>query len=716
MSSNIDAAPLARMSRIAPSLDSLVTKPIKSNVIIPLETIKKPVEAKPSTSTDNDYDENPNIPDGGWGWVVVAATFFLCMIADGVAFSFGMLYDAFLLEFEASNSATSWIGSLFMAVPLLTGPVMSALVDKFGCRSMTIVGAVISASGFILSSKCYSIKLMYLTFGIIAGLGMGLIYVTLVVSVAFWFDKKRTLAVGISSAGIGIGTFAFSPFTTYLIMEFGWRGTTLILGGFFLNMCVCGALMRDPDWIAEQEKQNSKSKLNKSEKSSNASLENPINVDELRALLTSDQDVKVLLKDLETNLGDDEDTKKLTNYFQSSLNLPTFVRQHEKVPVEVLELLTHNKNVSNVILAHYPSLVLSNTKSSANIANGKELLRSPSVHQDSWPKGHEATVHEPLLHRKNSIHEKYFKNLKMDKHSLVLRGVTFNTNKYRFKASSCPNIYRVSMVEIPEDHEEKWYSGIMDLLKDMFDYSLFTELHFVLLSLSTIIFFTWFIVPYFYLNVLMKKNAYNPEESSFTISNIGISNTIGMAILGWAGDRPWMNITKAYAGFLIICGLSIAGQIYFIKNMVMLQICSSLFGLGMSSHFAFTPGIVMELVPIDRFTIAYGLQLLCQGIGTLVGPPYAGLLFDITKTWEQTFYQASIWIILSGIFIWFIPYVKNRKLIGKGDVEKKLEGDRDKTVPLTVLLLILILCFILICYLTAKAVHTYYDLKAEEES
>lgn len=63
----------------------------------------------------------------------------------------------------------------------------------------------------------------------------------------------------------------------------------------------------------------------------------------------------------------------------------------------------------------------------------------------------------------------------------------------------------------------------------MFDYSLFTELHFILLSLSTITLFTWFIVPYFYLaDMMVKTGIYTEAQASFTIGNIGLSNTIGM--------------------------------------------------------------------------------------------------------------------------------------------------------------------------------------------
>lgn len=208
-----------------------------------------------SLSEEEEREIKPKIPDGGWGWVVVFSSLIISMIADGISFSFGLLYIEFLHQFGASKSVTAWIGSLFMAVPLLTGPVMSALVDRYGCRMMTIVGGVVSGVGFILSSYANSIVVMYLTFGVIAGLGLGLCYVTAVVSIAYWFDKKRSLAVGLGACGTGIGTFVYAPMTQYFISEYGWRGTVLLLAGTFLNMCVCGAVMRDPEWL-ELEEQN----------------------------------------------------------------------------------------------------------------------------------------------------------------------------------------------------------------------------------------------------------------------------------------------------------------------------------------------------------------------------------------------------------------------------------------------------------------------------
>lgn len=134
----------------------------------------------------------------------------------------------------------------------ITGPIMSALVDCYGCRRMTIVGGIISALGFILSYFAKSLIVMYVTFGIIAGTGLGLIFVTSVVSVTYWFDERRSLAVGLASCGVGMGTFFFAPITLFSISEYGWRGTVLLLSGSFLNMCCCGAAMRDPGWLKEK--------------------------------------------------------------------------------------------------------------------------------------------------------------------------------------------------------------------------------------------------------------------------------------------------------------------------------------------------------------------------------------------------------------------------------------------------------------------------------
>ncbi|XP_049803620.1 uncharacterized protein LOC126237506 isoform X1 [Schistocerca nitens] len=678
-----------------------------------------------SSPSSKDHSEKTKVPDGGWGWVVVIASLVISMIADGVSFSFGLLFIQLLDHFGESKSKTSWIGSLFMAVPLLSGPVGSALVDRYGCRWMTIIGGIVSGIGLTLSAFADSVEMLYITFGLIAGLGLGLCYVTAIVSIAYWFDKKRTLATGLGSCGTGIGTFIYAPMTTYFIEEYGWRGTTLLLAGTFFNMCVCGALMRDPDWLVLEQRKQATSHLYKSGRASSscASVSGRSDnagdfpgVDGIRKMLSSGHSPEYVLTTLAANLqdtdlppGESEVDGTKTPAYSSVVNLPTFIHRSEKVPLEVLESLCTKRRVFSVIMENYPSLLSCRSMSDKGInklpvTSHSVSHRIPVSMEVHIPKKEElipACEYEgndaekptqqatsPLLPNGGVTQpiniiplatgpSNYLKGIRMHRNSVMYRGAMLKIHKYRLRASSCPDIYRNSMTTIAKETEEKWYSDILDLLRDIVDFSMFLELHFLFTSLSTILLFTWFIVPYFYLADYMMLYGYTENEASLLLSIIGLTNCIGMIALGWAGDKPWVNVTKSYALCLVMCGVATGLMPLVITSYWMLALLSALFGLFFASSFSFTPAILVQLIPLDRFTTAYGLMLLCEGIGNLLGPPLGGLVFDLTGYWDLSFYLAGVWIVLSGILIALIPITKNQVICGKGTLELEKEQDQD---------------------------------------
>lgn len=368
-------APIVGWSNITPSLKSSPSKtpgslgdgtPVKRTPrgigeetipensecqIVPMEqdkvkflSDKDSIISSSSSELSSIRSKGPGVPDGGWGWMVVFASLVISMVADGISFSFGLLYIEFLHEYGESKSTTAWIGSLFMAVPLLSGPIMSALVDKFGCRKMTMLGGFISGVGFVLSSQSNSIVLQYINFGVIAGIGLGLCYVTAVVSIAYWFDKKRAIATGLGACGTGIGTFVYAPMTQYFIEEFGWRGTILLLAGTFFQVCVCGAVMRAPEWwTIEQNKLQGKSIKNAS---STVSISGSRSVggestfpgvEEIRKLMKSGESPEYILTTLKASMAVEESKEKKeekqdpSEKYRSVVNLPTFVKQSEKV-------------------------------------------------------------------------------------------------------------------------------------------------------------------------------------------------------------------------------------------------------------------------------------------------------------------------------------------------------------------------------------------------
>lgn len=341
-------------------VNSLLKKPKGNQVKITENPADKDIDTEKSDK-EKSVKDKIGIPDGGWGWIVVLSSFVISMIADGISFSFGLLYIEFLEEFEASKSTTAWIGSLFIAVPLLSGPVMSALVDRYGCRSMTILGGIISTLGFVLASISTTLEMMMITFGVIAGLGLGLVYVTAVVSIAYWFEKKRNLAVGLGACGTGVGTFVYAPMTQYFIEEYGWRGTILLLSGTLLNLCVCGCVMRDPEWwIQEQKRQRNsrdegklKKEEDKSRHSSSASVSTPYVFDfdaptrgkSMGGLIKRGVSPEKVISQEAESIRRHQDIMKLKRYkrvkpkSQSVENLPTYLTYSDKVGNIVLFIL-----------------------------------------------------------------------------------------------------------------------------------------------------------------------------------------------------------------------------------------------------------------------------------------------------------------------------------------------------------------------------------------
>ncbi|KAK7499882.1 hypothetical protein BaRGS_00008973 [Batillaria attramentaria] len=210
------------------------------------EELKKKAQERAEAEATKDADA---LPDGGWGWMVVLGSLVCNIVVDGVCYSFGVFKEQYMLEFNASNEQTGWVGSLLAGCYLTIGPVVSVLAEKYGCRKVTIAGSVVSAVGFILSTQATSIEMLIVTYGVIGGVGFGMIYLPAIVTVGHWFDKKRAFATGLAVCGTGIGTFIFAPLSQKLIGEFGWRGAHLILAGIVLNCAVCGAIFRPLDKV-----------------------------------------------------------------------------------------------------------------------------------------------------------------------------------------------------------------------------------------------------------------------------------------------------------------------------------------------------------------------------------------------------------------------------------------------------------------------------------
>uniref|UniRef100_A0A8D8ISM4 Monocarboxylate transporter 12 n=2 Tax=Culex pipiens TaxID=7175 RepID=A0A8D8ISM4_CULPI len=639
-------------------------------------------------------------PDGGWGWVVCFASFMVNLIADGVTFSFGVLYVELLSYFGEGKGKTAWVGSLFMAMPLLSGPIASFLTDRYGCRNVTIVGSILASLGFALSAYANTIEMLYLTFGVLAGFGLSLCYVAAVVIVAYYFDKKRSFATGLSVCGSGIGTCIFAKVTQILLDEYGWRGTTLILAGIFLNMCLCGLLMRDLEWTThksklkrkQQKEADSYSVSNSTNTAGTASNLNATDATSGGGPAAAGGPQQQGASDPEAALLDPDDPR----LFSSLISFPTFIKNGEKVPFEVLELLYKHRNVHEHVLQNYPNLLHSRSFSEPLAPKSNELSPEKTINPDqrepldgqhhkrqlNLPPGDDLEqADHPFLRRAHSHRPTtglrtpttaYLKDLRMHRHSLTYRGAMLNIQRYRLRASSCPDIYRNSMTTIAKE-KTAWYQGIDEfktLLVSILDLSYFRDVHFLLFAISNFLLYTWYDVPYVYLTDNATEMGFSPSQSSMLISIIGIVNMVGEIALGWMGDCKSINPNTVYAVCMGLCGL-VTALVPLFSDYLSLSVLAGAFGLFIAANYSLTSIILVELITLEKFTNAYGLLLLVQGVANLVGPPLAGWISDMTENYNLSFYLAGLFIALSGLLLFVLPAIGKYKKFNQRRTSKQ---------------------------------------------
>ncbi len=168
--------------------------------------------------------------DSGRGWVVVAAAFISTFTVFGVAYSFGAFFDSMAEEFGTGKGATALMFSITTCWYFVLGLGSGKAADRYGPRPVLIAGALLLGSGLLITSRVDSIWVGYLSYGLLVGSAVGCAYVPMVATVGGWFVRRRTAALGIAVAGIGVGTLVIAPLSERLIDAHGWRTAYVVLG------------------------------------------------------------------------------------------------------------------------------------------------------------------------------------------------------------------------------------------------------------------------------------------------------------------------------------------------------------------------------------------------------------------------------------------------------------------------------------------------------
>jgi MFS family permease len=183
-----------------------------------------------------------------YGWVVVAAGALMGCVAIGAMFSLAVFL-------QPMSEATGWSRtgiSSAMTLDFLTMGVAAfgwgALTDRFGPRAVVMAGAVLLGLGLTLASRATSLLEFQIAYGVIVGIAAGAVFAPMIATVTGWFDKHRSLAVSLVSAGMGVAPMTISPFASWLIGHYDWRTAqlTIAIGAWVLLIPTAFFVRRAP--------------------------------------------------------------------------------------------------------------------------------------------------------------------------------------------------------------------------------------------------------------------------------------------------------------------------------------------------------------------------------------------------------------------------------------------------------------------------------------
>jgi MFS transporter, OFA family, oxalate/formate antiporter len=132
--------------------------------------------------------------------------------------------------------------SVFLAFFAITMPFAGKYIEKFGPRNMTIVGGILTGLGWLLASFATSVPMLYVLYGVVGGIGVGIAYGVPVAVAARWFPDRRGLAVGLTLLGFGFSAFFTANIAGYLIGSYGVMTTFRIFGIAFVILTILLAL------------------------------------------------------------------------------------------------------------------------------------------------------------------------------------------------------------------------------------------------------------------------------------------------------------------------------------------------------------------------------------------------------------------------------------------------------------------------------------------
>ncbi|GFS05915.1 monocarboxylate transporter [Elysia marginata] len=200
--------------------------------------------SKEKPEPPHDSEESLNVPEGGYGWVIVLGSFIVHVLMGGLGRSDGLFFLMFRNRFDESATLTAWPLAVVSVLRLGMGPIASAICQRWSVRACCMIGGLLLGLSHILAGFSPNFPVLFASCGFLQGIGRGLLYGPSLILVNMYFDRRRSFATGVAASGVGVGTLLVVPLIQLFFDTFSFTGGFLVLGGVCFNAVLVAMMFR----------------------------------------------------------------------------------------------------------------------------------------------------------------------------------------------------------------------------------------------------------------------------------------------------------------------------------------------------------------------------------------------------------------------------------------------------------------------------------------
>ena len=174
-------------------------------------------------------------------WVQLLLGLVCMVVISSPQYVWTLFTQPLMTTLQATLAQIQITFSILIVIQTFLAPCQGLLVDRFGPRALLSVGGALTGLSWVLAARATTLTGLYLTYGLLGGVGTGIVYVGVIGHMVQWFPERRGFATGVVAAGYGMGALLTTFPIAELLKDSGYQQALVRYGWIFVAVGVLAA-------------------------------------------------------------------------------------------------------------------------------------------------------------------------------------------------------------------------------------------------------------------------------------------------------------------------------------------------------------------------------------------------------------------------------------------------------------------------------------------